>query len=497
MRTGHRNIALSRPKTGSHTQQSPVRGRASSPSSKNNTAKDRSRIWSMGWAVLLVLLAAAGVVGSGWLALQLMVNPQALSWINQLVPDWIPVPVSGLKPPQTLQEIQTGIRQTGRIPGEPLPLGKNKSFLDGKSTVSDLLIPLLAQQPNATNDSPKIVELRVYQSIPLQSRKPNQTLRFQLVNQLAIVGPQESFAIAPLVNASSTSQGSTRSLPLTSLRFEDKAPAQGVWLNLSGLWNRRDETVAYGQIVHYNPDHLYLGTMLEWSSTTGQPPLWRELTGKGLPELIINQTLGMDPQFKVYQVKPRSFLPDPIQLEPVSLADPALDSPVYSKALLLARNGLWSTGWKWLQSYKQRSGGKGGNWSASAQAQVDLVHLHAQITKTQADQSWASPNQQVLANLMDGRWTRALKVFEDSPENGQETAALLKADSGQIQNRLQAALQVEPGQPDVKTWKALLIAAQRGEAAAIAWVKKQPKTTTADTARISQLIKRLQDNGEQ
>ncbi len=234
--------------------------------------------------------------------------------------------------------------------------------------------------------------------------------------------------------------------------------------------------------------------MEQYNRTT---TLWQELTGKGLPELIINQTVGMDPQFKVYQVKPRSFLPDPVQLEPVSLADPALDSPVYSKALLLARNGLWSTGWEWLQSYKQRNGGKGGNWSASAQAQVDLVHLHAQITKTQADQSWASPNQQVLANLMDGRWTRALKVFEDSPENGQETAALLKADSGQIQNRLQATLQADPGQADVKAWNALLIAAQRGNAAAIAWVKKQPKTTTAEIARISRLIKRLEDNGGQ
>ncbi len=128
MRTGHRNTALSRPKTGSHTQQSRVRGRSSSPSSKTNAAKDRARIWSMAWVILLVLLASAGVVGSGWVALQLMVNPQALSWINQLVPDWIPVPVTGLKPPQTLQEIQTGIRQTGRIPGEPLPLGKTKAF---------------------------------------------------------------------------------------------------------------------------------------------------------------------------------------------------------------------------------------------------------------------------------------------------------------------------------------------------------------------------------
>jgi hypothetical protein len=493
MGTGHRNTALKPIKTGIQAWKSRSAAQTSSTPPQRDASDRRSRkSIGIGWAIVALLIAAGGIAGCGWLAVQLMVNPLGLSWVNRFVPDWIPVPITGLEPPQTLQAIQAGIQRTGKIPGEALPLGKNKSFLDGKSTVTDLLIPLLVQPPTSAGNTASIVELRVYQSVPLQRQKANQPPMFQLVKQLPIVGPAESFVIAPLVNAESTSQGTAHPLSLTSLkRLGDKAPTQGVWLNLTGAWNRRDETVAYGQVIHYNPGRFYLSVMLEWSSTTGQDPVWQEINASKPAELIINQTIGMEPRFRIYQVKPRNFLPDPVQLEPISLADPALDSLTYSKALLLARNGLWSTGWKWLQSYKQRQG-KGGKWSATAQAQMDLVQLHAQITQTQADQSWASPNQQVLANLMDGRWVRALSVFNNSSENSLETAALLRADTGQLQNRVEAALQVDPNQPEVKAWGALLIASQKGDTAAIAWLKKQPKTTSSDVTRINRLIKRLE-----
>jgi hypothetical protein len=170
------------------------------------------------------------------------------------------------------------------------------------------------------------------------------------------------------------------------------------------------------------------------------------------------------------------------------LIDPALDTETYGKALLLARNGLWSISWQWLESLKRQSGKK---WSATAQAQLELIHWHAQATQAQAEQSWASPDQQVLANLVDGRWLRALSVFEASPENSLDTANLLKADSGRLQSRVEAALQINPAQFEVKAWGALLMAAQRGQSAAIAWLKKQPKTTSTDVARISRLTQRL------
>jgi hypothetical protein len=98
----------------------------------------------------------------------------------------------------------------------------------------------------------------------------------------------------------------------------------------------------------------------------------------------------------------------------------------------------------------------------------------------------------VLANLVDGRWQRALTIFTANAENSVETAAVLKADSGRLQNRVDAALRVSPTQADARSWGALLIAAQQGRNAAIAWLKKQPKMTTQERNRITALIQRLE-----
>lgn len=438
------------------------------------------------WSVIAVLFfAVGGLAGAGLLGVQLMVNPQTLLWMNRLLPDWIPIPVTGLKPPQTLDEVRHELTQTGRSLGEAIPLGKNISALDHKTIVSDLLLPVLAQRSNCQSDCEHVVELRIYQTTPTHPREQ----RLQLLDQLTIVGPDESFVLAPLINAGDTHQGSTRSLPLMTLnRFEGKVPTQGVWLNLSGRWLRGDTMIAYGQVLHYNPSRVHLHPMLEWSSPVGQDPLWQDVTGNGTPELVIDQTVGMEPQFQIYQVKPRQFLASPLQLEPLLLLEPAIDDSTYNNGLLLARSGLWSTGLQWLQSVQRD---RKGQWSAAAQAQKALIHLHAQATQRQANKAWASPSQQVLANLIDGRWGRALTVFAANVDNSLETATLLKTDSGRLQNRVDAALRVSPSQTDVKTWGALLVAAQQGRNAAIVWFKKQPRATPADITRVTALITRL------
>lgn len=441
-------------------------------------------------AIALLLAGMGGIAGSAWLALQLMVNPQQLLWINRYVPDWIPIPVTGLKPPQTLNEIRKEIQQIGAIPAEPLPLGKNKSILDNKTATSDLLVPILRQRDNCQSDCERIVELRVYQTTQQQRHSTDRQTYYQLVTQLAIAGLEESFVIAPLIDAQADNQGSARSLPLTTLsRFEGLVPAQGVWLNLSGKRSRADETILYGRIIHYNPQRFRLNWMLDWSSPAAQPPIWQEITGGSTPELVVNQTIGMEPQFKLYQVKPVNFLPNPLQLEPISLFEPALEHPTYQSALMLARSGLWSPSWHKLQALKQA--GSAGPWSAAAQAQMDLIRLHAQATKVQAETAWASPSQQVLADLVDGQWQPALQMFGENFENGREIASLLKTDTGSIRKRVEAALKVASTQWDLKAWLALLIAAQQGEARAIAWLKKQPKTSSADFKRIETLVKQL------
>ncbi len=211
----------------------------------------------------------------------------------------------------------------------------------------------------------------------------------------------------------------------------------------------------------------------------------------GTPELIVNQTIGMEPSFEIYQVKPHNFVHSPVQLEPISVTEPVLEDSHYRSALLLARSRLWSTSLKWLQSFQQRSPQQ---WSAATQAQLDLIRWHALATQNQAEGSWSSPGQQILANLIDGRWERALTVFESSVEASQETLGVLKTDKGRLENRIKASLRVSPDKLAVKSWGTLLIAAQQGQSAAIAWLKKQPHTTTKDIASIQILIQRLDPN---
>jgi hypothetical protein len=443
------------------------------------------------WSIAILLLAAGCIGGSAWLGGQLILNPQRLIWINQILPDWIPISVTGLQPPQTLSQIRQAIQRTGRTTGELLPLGQNVSFLDHKSAVSDVLLPVLGRQPNCQVDCEKIVELRVYQSTLARNPQGNWEPYYQLVNLQAIAGPEESFAIAPLINARSANQGSARSLPLMELKvFEGKVPAGGLWFNLVGKWVRGDGTVLYGQIFHYNPKRFHLGMMLEWSSPAGKEPVWQEITGGGLPELVVDQSIGIEPLFRVYQVQLVQFLPNPLRLQSVSLYESAIADRTYDNALLLARSGLWSTTEQWLLSFRRNHKA----WSGLAQAQLDLVQLHARITRTQAEQSWASPSQQMLANLIDGRWARALQVFEASAENSQEMAGLLRSDHGQLQNRVDAVLRLSPAQLEPKAWGALLIAAQQDRARAIAWLRKQPKTTAANMAQINALLKRLDES---
>ncbi|MBW4690264.1 MAG: hypothetical protein KME27_00695 [Lyngbya sp. HA4199-MV5] len=493
MATNPRDRALKRPQTSTNLPQKPPVTAASKlvPHLANRSVKHgwnfrlpRLSTWS---AIVTILLAVGGLGAAGWLGVRLMVNPQTLLWVNRFLPDWIPIPITGLKPPQTLAAIQTELTQAGRISGALVPLGTNTSFLDHKTIVSDVLLPVLSRRPNCQSDCEKVVELRVYQTLPASQREQ----RYQLLDQLTIVGPDESFVLAPLINAGDTHQGSTRSLPLMTLeRFKGKVPTQGVWLNLSGRWLRGDSTIAYGQVLHYNPSRVHLHLMTEWTSPAGEEPIWANVTGASVPNLVINQTVGMEPQFQLFQVKPRNFLASPLKVEPLSLLEPAIDNGTYANGLLLARNGLWSTGLQWLQSIKRHD--RTGQWSATAQAQLALIALHAQATRTQANKSWASPSQQVLANLIDGRWRRALSVFTANAENSAETTALLKADSGRLQSRIEAALRVSPQQRDVRRWGALLIAARQGSKAAIVWLKKQPGSTSTDLAQANALIARLE-----
>jgi hypothetical protein len=112
-----------------------------------------------------------------------------------------------------------------------------------------------------------------------------------------------------------------------------------VWL---ALWDQRQEetnAIAYGYIIYYNPQRQNLLQLLSWQNPNGQLPKWEQVTGGGAKELVIDQTVDLEPQLTVYQVQETNFYLNPIQLAEISLKSPAFEDSGYQDALLIARNG--------------------------------------------------------------------------------------------------------------------------------------------------------------
>ncbi|MEG4501410.1 hypothetical protein QUB05_30060 [Microcoleus sp. F10-C6] len=439
---------------------------------------------------LSILCGCSALMGGGaWLSYQLIVDPNGNKLISQFVPGWSRLPTGSRDSIQTLDQIKASIRKLGFITGEPLPLPVDNS-------ISDLLLPVMVERTvNAStvckNPCRQIVELRVYQRVQLPDRYSDKEQYFQLASSLNLEGPAESFVIASLADSTSNNQASNQSLPLTELRrFDGKPPASGIWFNVSGKLVRGDKKIPYGQVVRYNPSQNHLISLLDWVSAAGQPPNWQQIVKGSNPQLAIDQTVGLEPQFTLYQIGPRKFLPNPVQLTAISLEEFAFNDETYKNGLRLAKSGLWSPA---LNVMRVAKGKAGKNWPAVAQAQLETIEFHAKITRAQAIASWASPGQQVLAELIDGRWSEALQVFEADPSNSHEIATTLKNDGGRIWNRIDAALRVNSADADVKAWGALIVASQDGTREAMNWLDQQSDTDSETRTRIRNLVNKLEE----
>lgn len=435
-------------------------------------------------AIAILLSSAALITTFAWISVQFILNPYQVSWINKFLPEWAKISFNYGEHPQTLKQIQESLSKQELIAGKILPLNKN--------TTSAFLLPVFKQRSHCQSDCKFIVELRVYQlSKELEPQSASEKY-YQLATQLPVTGPEESFVIAPVVDATDDNQGSSLSLPLNEIgRFESGTPSSGVWFYLQGHRQQGTSKIAYGYIVHYNPERTHLQWMLSWTSPNGHLPQWRQVTSGGDKELIVEQTVGLEPQLKIYQIKPVKFVLNPVELEAISLTPPALKNSGYEDALLLARSGLWTPAFEWLQSIKKQ---RKGRLPSAAQAQMDLIRLHSQLTKTQANTSWASPSQQVLADIIDGRWEKALQVFEASPQNAQEIATLLKSDGGRLWSRLEAQLRLNSKRQAVRAWGALIVAAKHGRERANSWLTQQSKDKEDSLEYFQSLIEQL--NGE-
>ncbi|MEH2467809.1 hypothetical protein [Nostoc sp.] len=436
-------------------------------------------------AITILLSSTSLIMAFAWISVLFIFNPDQVSWLNKILPAWAQIPLGNHEHPQTLKQIQLNLSKENKIFGETLPLHQ-----DAKNS---FLLPVFQQRANCQYDCKQLVELRVYQRSEELEFKSQSENYYYLATQLSVTEPEESFVISPLLDGTSELQDISIPLPLTKVqRFDGGTPLSGVWFNLRGQRQQGTGAIAYGDIVYYNPERTNLLQMLSWTSPNGQLPKWQQVTGDGTKELVVDQTIGLEPYLQVYQVKPLKLFLKPIQLEAITLQSPALKDSAYQNALSIARSGLWTPAFEWLKFIKKQ---RKGVLPAVAQAQMDLIRLHSQLTKTQADKNWASPSQEVLADLIDGRWGKALQVFETSPHNAQEIATLLKADKKRLWNRTAAALRVNPNRIEVQAWFALILAVQQGEEHANSWLKAQPKITKDNLAYIQGLLARLNNQG--
>ncbi|MDJ0553450.1 MAG: hypothetical protein QNJ68_03235 [Microcoleaceae cyanobacterium MO_207.B10] len=454
------------------------------------------RKWMMEWAGITLLFGGSSLMAVGaWLSVKLISDPNAIVSFNELLPNWTQFYISGNKSLQSLDQIKYSLTEEGLAAGEIFELPSTR-----EDAGSDVLVPVMKQIDSRASlpcETPcrEVVELRVYQSVLSVNQREGSKPYFRLVNTLPLKGPAESFVIASTIESASAPQGSNQPLPVTTVRrFQGKVPAAGVWFSVSGQRVQNNKTIPYGRVVNYNPNKNYLSSMLEWKSTAGQAPIWQEMTGAGDPELVVEQTVGLDPDFDIYQIQPRNFILNPIELERISLDENAIGDRYYKDALRLARSGLWSPALALLQPLQESIVGEGeqeSEWRERVQAQFDLIEFHAKITEAQAIASWASPSQKVLAGLIDGRWQESLKVFEDNISSTYEITKMLQNDSGRLSDRVNVALRVNRNDSDAKAWGALILASQKGRRRAESWLRRQPDTKEETKERIGKLLDRL------
>jgi hypothetical protein len=440
---------------------------------KKYSSKNRLVSWL---AIAFLLGTGSLVVGFAWISFLYIFNPQQISWLNRLLPTWARISMEG-ENPLSLAQIQATITKKGLSSGKTLALGSK-----------ELLLPVYKKRVNCQNDCQEIIELRLYQKTLDGNSQSLGVQKYQLVSQMPVTGPEESFVAAPLSNAINENPGTSVALGLTEIEQLEGSPSPGMWFYLRGQRQESAYTAAYGHIIYYNPEReglssrqLPIQQMVSWTSPTGQLPQWQNLPGSNTKVLVVNQTVGLEPQLQVYRVKPVKLSVNSIELAEITLKPAEWNNADFTKALSLARQGLWTTSAMWLKSIQKQNK----KIPVSAQAQIEVIRLHSQLTQAQAVKNWASPSQEVLANLVDGRWHKALEILQQaSPENAKEIAIFLKTDTGRLWNRVEAVLEeerlpseVNQSRSDIKLWGGLILAAKEGDTRANAWLQEKKATS--------------------
>ncbi len=419
--------------------------------------------------VLMVALGLSGAIaltsGGLWLGATLLLRPHPPAWLTRYFPQhkarW------GAEPPRSLADIKTELQAQGQRAGTLMAL----DTISTDPNVAGLwLLPVLETQTPCPEDCDLIVALRLYG----EHRQTADGPELQPLDAITIRAPIQSTVMEPLSQAGVGQLTSTQALPLTEVIPLAGAALPGVWLTLSGRWRQGGSPIRYGQVIHIDHRALTVRALLDWSSPPRQLPIWRNLDQQGLPELVVNQSVGLEPNLKAYTIEGLSSPLFSLRLAQVDLQDAAINKApargAYNTALQLARHGLWNEAQRRLASLKQQHPR---DWSLAAERQLSLIALHGNLTQTQAERAWSQPSQKLLSLLVDGRWQLALTLVKEGDGGFQRMVLpLLRQDTtGRLWRRVTATLQVNPRQPEARLWGALLLLAQKDQAAADSWLQ--------------------------
>jgi len=422
------------------------------------------------WANLGIVLSIPLVGGLGLLGTIYLANPLAISWLaSSDAPAFYSSSLWNV--PKSLKQIQTELGHS------QLKLGENYNLKTGEIIYTVL-----------ETETQNIREIRLYQ--PIRDRGEE---KFLLVSTTTVWGIDEYFVRSPLLKYVTYAiperlQPNRNRLPLKKFSLLDNSPNQdnGIWFTTSA----NVDGIAYGQIYYFVIDkRSQLVELNTWTSPAGELPKWRNALASNASsvQLVINQTQEFEPLFLIYQPEEESDTSiHNIQLRQVTLNE-AKDQPKsYQDALLMASVGLWTPALDKFNLMVDELRSQGKTLSPFLQEQYDMISLHAKITSERAQQPNSNIGERALINIIDGRWTEALAIANDSTYKGDKIAEMLTKYHPHIWQRVMTMLTFTDAK-EVKLWGGLVVLQRNGLRRAEFWLREQK----VDSKDFNQLLQRL------
>jgi hypothetical protein len=422
------------------------------------------------WSNFFVVVSIPLVGGLVGLGLIYLANPLAISWLSSSdAPAFYSNSLWNI--PKSIPQIQA---ELGR---SYLKLGESYNLKTGETIYTVL-----------ETETQNIREIRFYQTIWDRGVE-----KYLLVSTTTVAGIDEYFVRSPKFKYATEAipdrlRPDRNRLPLKKLSLLNNPPSQfnGFWFSTTGNIGG----IAYGQIYYFSNDKRSQLVELDvWTSTVGELPIWRNAlpSNSNSVQLVVNQTQAYEPSLLIFQpeeVIVRSIRK--VHLRQVTLNEAKGQPKAYQDALVMASVGLWSPALGKFNLMVDELRSQGKQLSPFLQEQYDLIALHAKITSDQAQNPNSSLGEKALVNIIDGRWSEALEIANDTAYKGDKIAEMLAKYHPHIWQRVMTMLTFT-GAKEIKLWGGLVVLQRNGLRRAEHWLREQK----VDPKESNQLLQRL------